>query len=1369
VTQPSTKPARRRWWKYLVFVSAAAFFTTLGLLVYINTDAFQSLVRRRLIAEVERVTGGRVEIGSIHTTPFRLQADVRGITVHGRESAADVPLAHVDRIVARLKISSLLRSELAFNEVIIEQPVVHVAFYPDGTTNFPPRKLVAANGKTTVEQLFALSIDHFEFRHGQILWDDQTIPVDFAARGTSLQMDYSFLHGRYDGRLLLGLVDTKLLNCRPFAWMTAVEFSLGSNSAVVPSLKWNSGHSHFSASGQITDFRRPHLEGSYDAQIDLTEAASIARRRDLRAGALELKGRGDWSLEQFASNGLLTVRDVAWQDDHISFSRASLNAGYSISDQQLKLSKLQGKVFGGSVTGDAEFNQWRAPAQHLSPAARKTLDTAIISAAPPLNKSGGKTAKSKPAAIQSALVLLRLRDLSVEDLALAINAPAHPILSLHPAASASGTLETRWKGTPHDAEVQFALDLTPPAHPVLPQRPISAHANGVYHAASDTLDLPKFTLTTPTSHVQASGTLSASSALRLSVSTSSLADWLPFIAVVRGPALFPVALNGSATFNGSMSGSFSSPQLAGALQVEDFDVTMPATSNTHQFQTHWDSLSTSIQLSFQAIAVRSATLRRDDTSAEFDASASLQHGHLTGDSSFTLRANLHNADLAALQAFAGYNYHVSGKADLFVQAVGTTSDLHGEGQIHLTNALAYDETIQQFDSAFHIAHSEIAFDNIHLFHDDSVITGSAAYNPSTRAFHLDLVGNNLDLARVRQIHSNRFSVEGRADFVLKGSGTPGAPSINADVHVRDLTLDHELAGELDLQAVTQGSELHLTGNSHFQRGSLLASGNVQLRDDYPANLSFQMDQLDLDALWRSYFRGQLTGHSAVAGALDLHGPLRQPRQWILDGTLTALSLDVENVKVHNQDPIRFSLANQSVNIQQLHLLGEGTDLTAHGSLQLSGARSLDFTADGRLDLKLLSSFDSDFTSSGLVAMNVTVGGTLDDPLPQGRFQVTNGSLSHAGLPSGLSGLNGSLLFTRDRIHIEALTARTGGGTLDLKGDATYFNRQLNFNLTAVGKDVRLRYPPGVSSTADAELHWMGTRTASTVSGDISINKMAVTPGFDFSAYLQRSGQFSTVTAANSPLNNVKLDIHVVTAPELQMRTAIARLSGDADLRIRGSVARPAVLGRVDILEGQATFHGTRFTLERGDITFANPVAIEPQLNLQATTHVRNYDLNITLTGTPNRGLNLNYRSEPPLPKSDIIALLALGRTSGESAQLQEQSGQSVFSDEASALILTQALNDTASSRFQRLFGASNIKIDPQGLSTETNPVSNGPQITIEQQFANNVSLIYSTNVSQSSQQIIQGEYYFNRNVSVVGTRDQNGVVSFDVRIRRRKK
>ncbi|HEV2716954.1 MAG TPA: translocation/assembly module TamB domain-containing protein, partial [Terriglobales bacterium] len=102
-------------------------------------------------------------------------------------------------------------------------------------------------------------------------------------------------------------------------------------------------------------------------------------------------------------------------------------------------------------------------------------------------------------------------------------------------------------------------------------------------------------------------------------------------------------------------------------------------------------------------------------------------------------------------------------------------------------------------------------------------------------------------------------------------------------------------------------------------------------------------------------------------------------------------------------------------------------------------------------------------------------------------------------------------------------------------------------------------------------------------------------------------------------------------------------------------------------------------------------------------------------------------------------------------------------------ILNAALNATVSNRAQRLFGVSSIKIDPQGLATETSPTQTGPAVTIEQQVKDNLTITYTTNVAQTSQQIIQAEYNVTRNVSVVGLRDQNGVVSFDVRIRRRKK
>jgi translocation and assembly module TamB len=1367
LTEPAARPRRRARWKYLLILSGVILLFVVVGLWYITTDSFQSLVRRRLVAEIERITGGRAEVGTFHTIPFRMRVEVRDITVRGREGPGTVPLAHADSLVAQVKVISFLRTEFGFFGLVLDHPVIHVAVYPDGTTNIPGPRVLGGPGKTPIEQLFDLSIDRLEVRHGELLWNGEKMALDFAAHNTELQMHYSFLRSRYEGRLLLGKVDTKFEDFRPFAWMSTAEFSLGKTFADVHSLKLNSGRSHLEASGRVSDFRRPQVQASYDAYIDLSEAAAIARRRDLREGVAEFKGQGTWSLEQFATSGALALRDFGWQNDQIDLKKANVTSDYSLNDQQIKLSKLQGKLWDGNFTGDVQIDNWqnRTPESKSARSSRLNEDMPIVTA---LRPQKNKNEKGKPSELQTGVVHLRLRDISAAGMVAALNAKAHPLGHFRPAGFATGTLDARWRGVPKDAAIAFTFYLNPPLRTAPGELPVTARSQGTYRGFSEELELDKANLSSPSTHVQASGTLSASSSLRLSISTSNLDELRPIIAALHGPANIPFTVHGNASFNGVVSGKPSAPTIAGTLVAQDFDFTLPATSRTAQQQVHWDSLSANVQYSSRSMTLRNGSLHRDETSAEFEVSSQLQRGEFTDDSPFTARVHLQNIDVASTAALAGYDYPVTGKADLFLQLSGTRARPQAQGQIHATNASFYGESITQFDADVRLVEGETALSNIRLSHDDSIITGSAAYNPATRVFNVDLAGKNFDLARIPRLNFGRLSVEGRGDFTLQAFGTPASPVISGALHVRDLTLDKELSGQLDLDAVSKGNDLHLTGHSNLLHGGVSLDGTVQMGANYPVRMSVGMEGLDLDALWRTYLRGQLTGHSAVTGTVTVQGPLRDPNKWSLDGNLTDVSVDVEYAKLRNQGAVRFAYAQQLLQMEQMHFVGEGTDLTARGSVQFGGTRDINLTADGNVDLKLLHSIDPDITASGTMSMNMTVGGTIDEPSPQGGLQLRNGFVSYAGLPSGLSEMNGSLAFTRDRIFIEKLTAKTGGGTLDLKGEATSYNRQLNFNLTAVGKEVRLRYPPGVSSTADAELHWVGTRASSTISGDILVTKLAVTPNFDFSTYLERTRQIGTITPANSPLYNVKLDIHVQTAPELQMKTAVARLSGDADLRLRGTAARPTVLGRADILEGEATFNGTKFRLERGDITFADPVTIKPQVNLQASSHVRNYDLNITVTGTPDR-LLVNYRSEPPLPQSDIIALLALGRTNAESQQLQQQSGPNPFTDAASTLIINQAINSTVSSRIQKLFGASRIKIDPQGLTTETNPTGRGPQVTIEQQFANNVSLTYSTNVSQSSQQIIQGEYFFTRNISAVGTRDQNGVVSFDVRIRRQKK
>jgi translocation and assembly module TamB len=422
---------------------------------------------------------------------------------------------------------------------------------------------------------------------------------------------------------------------------------------------------------------------------------------------------------------------------------------------------------------------------------------------------------------------------------------------------------------------------------------------------------------------------------------------------------------------------------------------------------------------------------------------------------------------------------------------------------------------------------------------------------------------------------------------------------------------------------------------------------------------------------------------------------------------------------------------------------------------------------------LIQTYDPDFIGSGSLTTEATVTGTLDAPLVKGKLQIENGAISDANLPNALTDLNGTLTFNQNRVTIENLSARTGGGTVNFTGHADVVGRQINFDVEATADAVRMRYPPGVSSTGNANLHWRGSSSGSLLSGDITVIKLGVTPGFDFGAYLQRGGQSGSLPQTDPVLNNIRLDLHVVTTPQLQMQTSVLRLQGEADLRVRGNMAKPVLLGRADVFEGEAYFNGTKYRLERGAVTFGTTVGgnpgttTAPFLDLEATTRVRDYDITFSMSGRADQP-KVNYRSEPPLPTSDIIGLLAFGQTTEQSASLQ-QSNQSAFSQQASNAMLAAALNATLNNRAQRLFGGSRIKIDPQGLVTETSPTQTGPALTIEQQVKDNLTITYTTNVAQTSQQIIRAEYNVTRNVSVVAIRDQNGVVSFDVKIRRRKR
>ncbi len=1356
---------------------------------YVRSPRFADLVRRKTIATLEEVTGGRVELHAFRWNLSKLEFEADDLTIHGLEAPDQQPYAHADRIHVRLHILSFVEKRISLEELSLDRPVVHLIVNPDGTTNAAEPKL--RSSATPVQQLFDLAIARLDLHNGLLLVNDRTLSLDFAADDVTAAMTYDHGDRRYDGAVQAGKMDVKYQDSRDVAAQGEVVFSLWSNRLQVKSLNATSENSSLQATAELTNFSNPKLDFKYSSALDVGQLGSVIRLYELRGGRVTLNGSGTyWPAAGVATRGYAAARGVTYLDNGVEVRDAGVNADFSLAHDNLALTRIAGRLLGGGVSGDAEIRNFLSGSTRgVQPSMEQTTERAKPGAKqrPNVRKSNFP-AISSPGP-QQGTAHLRVTGLSLTELARMFSTREAPYEKLNPVGSVGGTVNLAWTRSVSDASADLALDVTPPAQPSVSQLPVTATVQARYNPKAQVMDFSVLTMTTPHSHLSATGTLgSTSAALHVVMNTTSLTEFQPLLAAM-GSATPPVELAGGASFNGTLSGRLNDPQIAGHVQASDFTYIYtptvqrsapptqapvkkkslfhfastpppPPQPTAQPRRIHIDQFSGDVQYSSTGVAVHHGILREGSARLDVDGSATLQKGSFTENLPFQVQAAIRDADVAEVQRAAGLNYPVTGTLNFTVQAAGTEANPHGAGHFSLLAAQAYGRPVKSLTANLAFANHEAQLDNIQMQSMHGELAGSVTYNFGNKNVRFDLTGENIDLANVPELQAPHVQVGGVGKFTAKGSGAIEQPLINAHVQVSGLVLNGDRLGGVTVDAVTHGYHLQLTARSNFPAASLAVDGGIELRGDLPSDLKLEFSGLDIDPFLPVEVRQRVTHRTSLAGHAELSGPLKQPR--LLNGkfNLDQFAVEVEKVAITSDGPVEFAMANQVVTVQRCTLASGDSHFTLTGSASLKDDRRLALRANGHVDLNLVHTLDPEVSSYGISNLDLTVNGPMAQPAISGRIDIQHGGLSMIDLPAGLGDINGSLVFNQDRLEVEHLTARTGGGLVTFGGFITY-GRTVGFNLTANGTEIRFRYA-GISVTADESLRLVGTLQSSILSGDVTVTRFAQIPSSDLTFALAQVGP-APITVANSPLNNLRLDVRILSTPELTVQTALAKLAGDVDLRLRGTAARPVLLGRINIAEGDIKLAGAKYHLERGDITFSDPVRIDPVLDIEASTRVRDYDITIGLHGTLER-LNTTYRSDPPLSSEDIVALLAFGRTQQESAM--NAAPQSGFAESASGAILGQAINQAVSNRVSRLFGVSSIRINPSLGGPDNNP---NARVTFEQQVSNNVTLTYITNLTRSAQQVIQFEYNINSEYTVEAIRDENGVVSFDVLIRKRKR
>ena len=85
---------KRRWKRALWFAALAALAVVLALCAVVWTGLADRWGRRAIVGQLEKMTGGRVELGRFHFEPLRLRATLGNLTIHGQEPE-EIGRAHV--------------------------------------------------------------------------------------------------------------------------------------------------------------------------------------------------------------------------------------------------------------------------------------------------------------------------------------------------------------------------------------------------------------------------------------------------------------------------------------------------------------------------------------------------------------------------------------------------------------------------------------------------------------------------------------------------------------------------------------------------------------------------------------------------------------------------------------------------------------------------------------------------------------------------------------------------------------------------------------------------------------------------------------------------------------------------------------------------------------------------------------------------------------------------------------------------------------------------------------------------------------------------------------------------------------------------
>ena len=1308
--------------------------------------------RLRLLAERQgsKQLQRPLHIGGLSVRLLRGEFIVDKLRIEGL-TPDDAPFFTAERITIDMPWWSIVLGELVVRDVSMRDWTMNIEQFAGGRHNFPKLTLPKSDGK----KRFVTTVRQFTGTRGRVHFTDHAMPWSLDARNLELSIAKS---DKYRGTLTFRDAVITIMKYEPMWAHLRTGLVIDGGHVLMPRIE-------LQGDGSTSVIRGDVNVGNWPEQVYDIERSTIdfARMRALFFANRDflLQGTGHFAGRFALAKGFrqLTGRFQSPRTRLTQFDFDDVRGSLLWTREKFEVLESQMAFAGGQLDLNYKFAPLGAPTPaHQRLDARYTgVDIEQVSRVIGLDgmqvagRAEGRHLLDFPSGkfdlrtgegeiVVSAPEGQRMQGHELIDLAAAPPAPSAP------------------------------LDRDAP----LGRLPIVADLHYTYQGSR--IDVTRSYAATPDTYVEFSGRTDALEASAFDFHVTSR-DWqesnklLAGIMTAAGARTRPVIVGGSGTFDGRMTGRFKVPRIEGQF----------AGRNLRAWDVNWGTARTALVVENSYVDIADAEMQKDEARMRVSGRFSLGFPRRDGGEEIRARIRMFDWPLADLRhAFVLDDYPVNGPLSGDFQLQGDYRGPVGFGRLQLAKGVAYDEP---FDTAT----SALRFDGLGVAMEDLVITKSgghvngSAYIAWAGTYRFKVDGRGIPVSSVYALTWEGVPLTGMLRMTAEGDATFQAPRYDVRAAIDDLYVGDEGIGQVTAQLSIREQQMYIDAlEMASSRLAVSGTGRLPFDDNADSDITLNFVNTSLDPYLRVYSPTFSPFTSMVgSGMLRLVGPFNDSARLKGDLRVDALGIRLIDYQIRNDGPVRLALGQDRLQIDRMRLVGEGTRLDVAGDVDLATER-MSIRMLGDANLGLLQGALQDVRASGAAEVSAEISGPWRSPVVGGSALITDGRLRYGGLPHSLEAINGTVRFDTGGASLEGVNARLGGGPVRFGGRVTFAGvTPSEFNVTATGYEMRIRYPEGFRSIVDAELALRGPVALPTLSGTVNVRDAVLTRTIDTSGtgvFGLASGGLPTTTA--SPTESgypLRFDLRVAAPSTLRIENNTARLVSSADLTLRGTYDRPQLFGRAEVERGEVFFEGKRYNVRRGVIDFSNPTRIEPFFDIEAETRAQVpgqiYIVTFRVSGTPDRFV-FDLASDPPLNAVDIMALLFGDVRDPVNAELRalrapNQTEQDLIAARA-ARLLASPISQNVSRVAEQALGVDSVQITPSlvNIGQQSSRLSPGARLTIGKRISERLYLTFAQLLtSEQRDQLILLEFTQSDRLSWIVSQNEDDTYAIDVRVR----